>query len=138
MYEKAMVGYSLDFAVNTFSVEATKAAFSKEADEWLAELNTYLQGNLDFMTRFFEENVPAIKVIRPDSSFVVWLDCRELGLNSAGLRDLFLNKAKVGLTFGEGYGSLGEGFERINIGCCRSTLERALHRIANAVERFSP
>lgn len=136
-YEKSMVGYSLDFAVNTFSVEATKAAFSPEADEWLAELNIYLQGNLDFMEQFFEKHATGIKVIRPDSSFVVWLDCRALGLGAPELRDLFLNKAKVGLTFGEGYGPLGEGFERINIGCARSTLEQALQRIADAVGNLS-
>ena len=128
-----MHGYSLDFAVNTFSVTATEAAFSEEADEWLREVNAYLQDNLRFMTDYIETHIPQIKVIKPESSFVVWLDFRALGLSPAELRELLLEKAKVSLAVGEDYGVLGEGFERLNIACCRKTLTAALRRIAAAV-----
>ena len=132
-YEQSMHGYSLDFAVNTFSVTATEAAFSEEADEWLREVNAYLQDNLRFMTDYIETHIPQIKVIKPESSFVVWLDFRALGLSPAELRELLLEKAKVSLAVGEDYGVLGEGFERINIACSRKTLTEALRRIAAAV-----
>ncbi|MDO5349139.1 MAG: MalY/PatB family protein [Lachnospiraceae bacterium] len=132
-YEKSMCGYSLDFAVNTFSVVATEAAFSQEADAWLADLNAYLQGNLDYLIEYVKANIPQIKVIEPESSYLVWLDCRELNKTPEELKELFLKRAKVGLTFGEGYGPLGEGFERINIACTRKTLKEALERIRRAI-----
>ena len=72
-------------------------------------------------------------LIKPESSFVVWLDFRALGLSPAELRELLLEKAKVSLAVGEDYGVLGEGFERINIACSRKTLTEALRRIAAAV-----
>lgn len=135
-YEQSMHGYSLDFAVNSFSVAATEAAYSPEADQWLLDVNAYLKGNLDFLTDYVEAHLPQIKVIRPESSFVIWMDFRALGLNPEELRDLLWNKAKVALALGEEYGVLGEGFERINIACSRKTLTCALERIAAAVAEF--
>lgn len=135
-YEESMHGYSLDFAVNTFSVTATEAAYSEAADEWLQEVNCYLQANLDFMTEYMATHIPQIKIIQPESSFVVWLDFRALGLSPAELRNMLLNKAKVALAAGEDYGPLGEGFERINIACSRKTLTSALERIAHAVSNL--
>ncbi|MCH1950223.1 aminotransferase class I/II-fold pyridoxal phosphate-dependent enzyme [Enterocloster sp. OA13] len=134
-YEKAMTGYSYDFAVNSFSIVASEAAMSPEADSWLQEVNTYLSGNLDYMTEYMERNLPRMKVIRPESGYLVWVDCREMGMSAEELHDLFLKKAKVGLTFGEGYGVCGEGFERFNIAVTRKVLAQALERIKDAVER---
>lgn len=132
-YEKAMTGYSYDFAVNSFSIIATQAALSPEADTWLQEVNDYLLGNLNYMTAYLNEHLPLLKIIRPESSYLVWVDCRELRKTPEELRDLFLNKAKVGLTFGEGYGPSGEGFERFNIAVTRKTLATALDRIKTAL-----
>ena len=82
----------------------------------------------------FEKYIPEIRPIRPEGSFLVWLDCREMGMDSQELYDFFLKKAKVGLSDGAAYGPDGVGFERINIGCTKATLETALQRIRKAME----
>lgn len=133
-YTESMDGYDMNFATNIFGMAATEAAFSKASDEWIDSLNSYMQSNLDYLCEYFEKNIPAIKVIRPESSYLVWLDCRQLGLTPAELKNMFLNQAKVGLTWGEGYGPAGEGYERINIGCPRATLAEALDRIKNVLQ----
>lgn len=132
-YEEAMIGFGIDFATNIFSMATVEAAFSAEGDAWRKELNAYLQTNLDALCRFVEERMPIIKVIRPDGSYLVWLDFRGLRMTPEELQHLILEEAKVGLTWGEGYGAEGEGFERINIGCPRKTLIAALERIARAL-----
>lgn len=132
-YEQTLCGYDLDFATNILSMAALKAAFNEGA-EWLDSLNEYLQGNLDYMVSFFENECPQIKVIRPEGSYVVWLDCRELNLSPEELQHLFFDKAKVALTYGETFGLEGIGFERINIGCPRKTLIEGLNRIKASVQ----
>lgn len=134
-YTESMDGYDMNFATNIFGMAATEAAYSSESDEWIDGLNSYMQGNLDYLCTYMKENIPAIKVIRPNSSYLVWLDCRQLKLAPEELKDLFLNQAKVGLTWGEGYGSAGAGYERINIGCPRATLAEALDRIQKALHK---
>ncbi|MCC8180121.1 MAG: aminotransferase class I/II-fold pyridoxal phosphate-dependent enzyme, partial [Planctomycetes bacterium] len=132
-FEEELTAYNYDFATNIFGMTGLEAAFSEATDDWMRQLNNYLQANLDFLTDFMEKNVPKIRVIRPQGSYLVWLDCRELGMSPAELQTFFLNKAKVGLTWGESYGPAGEGFERLNIGCPRKTLTEGLIRIQNAV-----
>lgn len=132
-YAEELTAYNYDFATNTFGVAGTEAAFSEAADGWMDELNAYLRANLDFLTGYMERHVPRIKVIRPEGSYLVWLDCRDLGMTPQEMQAFFLKTAKVGLTFGESYGPAGEGFERLNIGCPRKTLEEGLRRIRDAV-----
>ena len=132
-YEATLCGYDLDFATNILSMTALKAAFN-EGSEWLDSLNGYMQGNLDYLAEFLETRCPKVKLIRPEGSYVVWLDCRMLGLSAEALQKLFFEKARVALTYGETFGPEGVGFERINIGCPRKTLEEGLRRIKAAVE----
>lgn len=113
------------------SMTALEAAFL-DGDEWLEQLLAYLQGNLDFLTRFFKERIPKIKVVRPQGTYLVWLDCRDLGLDRKSLREFFVNKAGVGLDEGHRFGAAGEGFMRMNIACPRSILEEALRKIETA------
>lgn len=88
--------------------------------------------------KFFKEEVPKIKVIKPEGTYLIWLDCRNLGLNDLELRKFMIEKAKVGLFEGYKFGQGGEGFQRINIGCPRIILKEALDRIAAAVnEKFT-
>jgi cystathionine beta-lyase len=117
---------------NLFGYSAMEAAF-RYGDEWLEQLLEYLQGNLDFMLDYFARKIPQIKVIRPDGTYLVWLDCRDLGLDDTGLKDFMRNKARVGLVDGYLFGSTGAGFQRMNIACPRSILEEALNRIESAV-----
>ncbi|QUO22032.1 pyridoxal phosphate-dependent aminotransferase [Clostridiaceae bacterium Marseille-Q4143] len=132
LYEDSMAGFTFNFATNIFSVTAVQAAYSEMADAWLAELVEYLKGNFECLTEEME-SIPQIKIIRPEGGFMVWLDCRELHMTSEELKDMFLKSAKVGLSWGEEFGSAGKGFERINIACTRNTLKEALTRIKRAI-----
>ena len=85
------------------------------------------------MIEYFEKRIPKIKVIKPEGTYLVWLDCRELGMDSISLRTLMREKAKVGIEDGYTFGSSGAGFQRINIACPRATLKEALNRIQQAV-----
>ncbi|PPD57550.1 MalY/PatB family protein [Dehalogenimonas etheniformans] len=117
---------------DSMALAALEAAF-RDGDEWLQQLLAYLQGNLDFLVDFFEKRIPKIKVVRPQGTYLVWLDCRGLGLDSKALRNFFIHQARVGLDEGCRFGPHGEGFMRMNIACPRSTLEEALTRIEKAV-----
>jgi cystathionine beta-lyase len=113
---------------NIFGTEALIAAYS-EGEDWLEELLVYLKGNLDFMQNYVAKNIPKMKIINPESTFLVWCDCRELGLSGSELKDLLFKKAKVAINEGSMFGLGGEGFIRVNIGCTRRQLENALERI---------
>ncbi len=133
-YEEELTAYNYDFATNIFGMAGIEAAFSEAADAWMSELNIYLRANLDYLMEYMEKNIPKIKPIRPEGSYLVWLDCRGLNMTPAEMQEFFLKKAKVGLTSGDSYGVAGEGFQRMNIGCPRKTLEEGLRRIHAAVD----
>jgi cystathionine beta-lyase len=103
-------------------------------DEWLEQLLTYLQGNLDFTLDYFKQHIPSIKVIKPQGTYLLWLDCRALKLDDKALSDFMKTKAKVGLDDGSMFGEGGSGFERINIACPRPLLKQALERIGKAAK----
>ncbi len=118
--------------VNLFGLTAMEAAY-RYGDEWLGQLLEYLQGNLDYLMAYFEQKISKIEVIKPEGTYLIWLDCRKLGLGDAGLRSFMREKARVGLDDGYLFGPSGSGFQRINIACPRSTLSEALFRIEEAV-----
>lgn len=117
---------------NLFGFTAMEAAY-RYGDDWLTQVLEYLQGNLDFMLDYFTKNIPKIKVIKPEGTYLVWLDCRALNMDNMALRAFMREKAKVGFDDGFLFGPGGEGFERLNIACPRSILEEGLKRIAGAV-----
>jgi len=120
-----------DAGPNLFGLTALEAAY-RFGDEWLKQLLGYLQNNLEFAIGYFEARIPRIKVIRPQGTYLVWLDCRGLGLDITALRDFMRDKAKVGLDDGFLFGASGAGFQRMNIACPRAILEDALQRIESA------
>ncbi len=115
-----------------FGLIAMEAAFTK-GDEWLTQLLQYIKGNVDYAMNYFSNKIPEIKPMRPESTYLLWLDCRNLGLKSGQLKDFFVEKAKVGLNDGATFGPEGEGFMRLNVGCPRRILEEGLQRIETAV-----
>ncbi|WP_411503282.1 MalY/PatB family protein [Brevibacillus centrosporus] len=117
---------------NTFGVVATEAAY-RHGDEWLDQLLVYLQGNLDFLTEYIETHIKGIKVIQPEGTYLVWLDCRELGMDTKGLQEFMGKQAKVAVNQGHVFGPGGEQFIRLNMACPRSLIEEGLERIAKAV-----
>ncbi len=117
---------------NVFAYVAMEAAY-RYGDEWLEQVLDYLQANLDFLITYFENRIPRIKVIPPQGTYLVWLDCRGLNMDGEGLKNFMREKARVGLDDGYLFGEGGCGFERINIACPRAILEEALNRIERAV-----
>jgi cystathionine beta-lyase len=98
----------------------------------------YIQGNFDYLQEFIAENIPQIKVVPLEGTYLVWVDCRELGLEPKALRHLMLHEARVYLDEGYIFGPGGEGFERINIACPRSIIVEALNRIEKAINNLRP
>jgi cystathionine beta-lyase len=120
---------------DVFGLVALEAAY-RDGDEWLEQVLAYLQGNLEFMMAFVNERIPKLGIIEPEGTYLVWLDCRRLGMDNPSLRAFFREKAKVGFDDGYIFGPAGAGFERVNIACPRSILEEALKRIERAVNNL--
>lgn len=117
-----------------FSPIATMAAFTPEGEEWRKQMLAYIEGNIDFVIDFCTSRLPEIKPWRPQASFLVWLDCRQLGLNHDKLNELFVKKAHLALNDGEMFGKGGEGFMRMNVASPRSVLKEALERLERAIK----
>ena len=117
-----------------FALEATRAAYSDQGLAWRKEMLTYVEGNMDFVCEWFAGNLPEIRPVRPQASFLVWLDCRKLGLEQKDLVDLFINKAGLALNDGAMFGPGGEGYMRLNIACPRSLLATALSQLKSALQ----
>lgn len=115
-----------------FAPIAIIAAFTK-GEEWRRQLISYIEGNILFLEDYLSRNIPQIKPIRPQATFLVWLDCSGLGLDHERLVDLFVNKAHLALNDGEMFGLGGEGFMRLNVGTPRALLCKALDQLTEAV-----
>ncbi|EIY45129.1 MULTISPECIES: MalY/PatB family protein [Bacteroides] len=116
-----------------FAYLSVAAAYSN-GTEWLDQVLAYIQSNIDFTDAFLSEYIPNIKMIRPQASYLVFLDCRTLGLNQKELVDLFVDGAHLALNDGTMFGKEGEGFMRLNVACPRSVLEKALKQLKKACD----
>ena len=115
-----------------FSHIATVAAFRHGA-EWRRQMLDYIQGNIEFVEDFCREYIPQIRPLRPQASFLVWLDCRRLGLDREGLNRLFIDGAGLALNDGEMFSPGGEGFMRLNVGTSRAVLKDATERLRSVI-----
>lgn len=115
-----------------FAYLAVAAAYSN-GTEWLNQALAYIQANIDFTERFLRENIPGIEMIRPQASYLIFLDCRKLGLSQKDLVKLFVDGAHLALNDGAIFGKEGEGFMRLNVACPRRLLEQALNQLKAAV-----
>lgn len=120
-------------ATNIFSIIATTAAFS-QGEEWRRQMLQYIEGNVNLLVEFFKENIPLIKPLVPQASFLVWLDCRALGLSHDVLNALFVEKAHLALNDGAMFGVEGEGFMRLNVALPREMLKKALLQLKEAIK----
>ncbi len=118
--------------LNTFGLVALQAAYD-QGEEWLEQVLVYMESNLDYLEEYVRKHIPEINVIRPEGTYLAWLDCRRLGLDEAALKKLMLKDARVYLDNGAIFGKEGAGFQRINIACPRSVLAEALERIRAAI-----
>lgn len=115
-----------------FAYVATEAAY-KHGLEWLNEVKDYIWENIEFVRHYISEEIPQIKVVVPEASFLLWLDCRALGLSQEALVDLFVKDAQLALNNGITFGEEGKGFMRLNVGTSRSVLEKSLVALKKAI-----
>lgn len=115
-----------------FAYLSVAAAYS-HGTEWLDQVIDYIQGNIDFTENFLKSNIPVIGMIRPQASYLIFLDCRKLGLKQEELNRLFVEDAHLALNDGTTFGKEGEGFMRLNVACPRSVLAQALQQLERAV-----
>lgn len=114
---------------------ATEAAY-KYGEGWRKRLIAYLNGNIDFVEDYFKQNLPKIKVLRPQASFLVWLDCRDMKMTQPELVDFFINKAHLALNDGSMFGKEGTGFMRLNVATSRAYLREALESLKKAYDQL--
>jgi len=118
-------------ASNPFSIVAFEAAY-REGAAWLEALLDYLAGTRDIVREFLLQHLPQIKLIEPQGTYLLWLDCRGMAMDDHQLKQFFVQEAGVGLSPGVLFGTPGSGFMRMNIGAPRSVIRQALEQIANA------
>jgi len=111
-------------------LDACKAAYEDGA-QWLDQLLEYLAQNMLFLKKYLSQNIPKIKLIEPEGTYLAWLDCNELGISAQKLDEALTHKGKLWLSAGHTFGKGGRGFERMNAACPRSVLHNALERLKN-------
>lgn len=120
-------------ASNPFSVVAFEAAY-RAGEPWLESLRDYLAATRDAVGHFLRERLPRIRLVEPEGTYLLWLDCRALGMDDKQLKHFFVHQAGVGMNPGTVFGEDGSGFMRMNIGAPRHIIINALQRIAHAFE----
>ena len=118
---------------NAFSLTAMETAF-REGEEWLDQLLPYLSDNFDFVVDYCAKHIPQIKTYAPDATYLMWLDCRGLGMRDEELRHFMIEKAGLGLNEGYYFGRSLSGFMRLNAACPRSVLKQAMEQLERAVK----
>lgn len=117
---------------NMFAQLTTVSAY-RLGEEWLGEVKAYIADNIRFVEQYLSENIPQIKPMHPEASYLIYLNCRALELTHEALLDLFIDKAHLALDDGQKFGPEGTGFMRLNVATPRSILEQALHQLKNAL-----
>lgn len=120
-------------ASNPLSVTAFETAY-REGEQWLDALLDYLRETRDGIAVFLREQLPQIKLIESEGTYLLWLDCRALNMNDAALKRFFVHQAQVGLSPGAMFGEAGSGFMRLNIGAPRAVIMRVMDNIKCAVD----
>lgn len=120
---------------NPFSIVAFEAAY-RGGDQWLDALMAYLEATRDFVADFILREIPRIKLVKPQATYLLWLDCRALGMSDTALRDFFIHRCKVGMNPGTVFGEGGSGFMRMNIGVRRSVITKALDNIKKNIAQI--
>ncbi len=116
---------------NVLGLTACQSVYSK-GEEWYRELKEYIAGNLDFAREYFAENMPKIRLVEPDGTYLIWLDCEKLGLSVEELESFVEDKAKLWVDFGKIFGKESGQFIRLNIACPRKTLRQVLEQLRAA------
>lgn len=127
--EISAAGYS---QLNVFALTACEAAY-RYGNLWYEKMIEYIEGNISFVREYIKNEIPQIKMIEPEGTYLIWLDFRTLGLNEEERENLIVNKAGLWLDSGAIFGKCGEGFERINVACPRAILKKAFDKLKFAI-----
>ena len=119
---------------NLFGAIALQAAY-EHGEDWLRQLLEYVQQNITLVREYLQQNIPLIRMIEPESTYMIWLDCSDLELPVGGLKDFFVNNARLGLNEGEMFGTGGESFMRLNVACPHQLVQQAMEQLHDAVSR---
>lgn len=119
---------------NIFVESALISAYN-ESEKWLDSLILYIEQNKDYFISYIESEIPELKVIKPEGTYLLWVDCSGLKMSSEELKDFFINKCNLALNHGDMFGEEGRLFQRFNIACSRTILKEALDRIKKAVNK---
>ncbi|MGL4343782.1 MAG: MalY/PatB family protein [Cellulosilyticaceae bacterium] len=123
-------GYS---QLNMAGLVACEAAY-RDGEQWLAAVKCYIKGNMDYVRQFCEENMPRIKVVDGEGTYLMWLDFRAYGMSDKALDEKIIYEAGLWLDRGTLFGSAGTGFQRMNVACPRSTIIKAMEKLQSAFE----
>jgi cystathionine beta-lyase len=123
----------MDLKINNyFGQTAFKAAYNHGQD-WLEALLEYLDSNMDYAVEFFKKYLYELKIVKPQGTYLLWIDFRNLHMSQEQLKDFLVKKAKLALTDGGFFGQEGQGFMRMNLACPRSMVEEGLNRLEKAM-----
>lgn len=120
------------FHGNLFGNVATEAAY-KNGEEWLERLLEYTEENIDYVNHFFATHIPMLHFHKPEGTYLLWIDFRNLGMNDKELKEFLVHRAGIGLNQGTVFGENGSGFMRMNVACPRSILEIAMMQLKTAI-----
>ena len=134
-YELLVRDYHLEHG-NIFGLEALTAAY-QHGELWLKELLKYLAGNLNYVENYFKSNIPEVSVIKPEGTYLVWLDFRKLKMGREELNHFLVHTAGIGLSDGALFGPGGQGFQRLNIACPTELLEQGLDQLSKAIKNIT-
>jgi cystathionine beta-lyase len=119
--------------INTFGLVGMEAAY-ETGKEWLEELLPYIQANVAYTQDFFQKELPEVRIMKPEGTYLLWLDFSAYGLSDEELEERLIHKGKVVLNAGVSYGPSGKQHMRLNVACPRATLEEGLRRIVTALK----
>jgi cystathionine beta-lyase len=121
---------------NCFSLVATEAAY-RHGEEWLEQLKEYIEGNFAFIRDYCGQNMPVIRPNVPEGTYLVWIDCRALGMKRDELHHFMIHKAKIAMDDGFWFSDAYEGHMRLNAACPRRIIEKALRQWKEALEQLA-
>jgi cystathionine beta-lyase len=133
-YSEFLRRSELDFA--PLFATATVAAAYNEGEEWLNQMMEYVEENINYMQEYIAVNMPLLSIIRPQASYLVFIDARALKMEQPALVDFFVKQAKVGMNDGAMFGAGGEQHTRLNVGTQRAVLEQAMKQLKEAIDKL--
>ncbi|MBM7554860.1 MalY/PatB family protein [Thalassobacillus pellis] len=123
------------FMINTMGITALEAAY-QQGEEWLDGLLATVENHRDYVIDRFQNETDLVDIIKPEGTYLLWMDCRKMGLDQSELKKFMQSNAKVGLNDGVSFGEAGKGFMRMNIACPKATLEEGVDRIIHALQQY--